>query len=53
MKCVTCGVNLNSKWKELVKDVNHPQCGFCDGTVFTLFNKPYGDLTYDLKQQEE
>lgn len=33
MKCVTCGKRLAKNWKELVEDIDHPQCGFCDGSV--------------------
>jgi hypothetical protein len=42
MKCKTCGANLNNKWKELVKDINYPQCGFCDGTMSELYLKEHG-----------
>jgi len=33
MKCKTCGVRLANNWEELVKNIDFPQCGFCDGTI--------------------
>ena len=36
MRCVTCNAPLCKEWKELVIDVDRPQCGFCDGTVFLM-----------------
>lgn len=36
MKCKTCHANLNKNWRELVIDINYPQCGFCDGTILKL-----------------
>ena len=30
MKCKTCGQKLAGNWKELVEDINHPECNFCE-----------------------
>ena len=37
MRCKTCGVKLSNNWKELVIDIDHPKCGFCDGTIQKIF----------------
>ena len=40
MKCKQCKSELAKNWEDLVKDINNPLCGFCDGTM--------NDLLYDL-----
>lgn len=43
MNCKTCGARLASNWEELVKDINNPQCGFCDGTMEELMIEQFAD----------